>query len=248
MDIATAAYLFLAGVAGGLVNAVAGGATLITFPAMLAAGLPPLVANASNSIAVAPGHLVAALADRERLSSFDTRLIAAVAAALVGGGLGAILLFVTPARWFTAATPILIGLATIIFAAGKNLQNFLPGSFGGPSRPALLGVASVYGGYFGAGLGVILLAVLGLTGREEPRAANALKNLLATAVSLTTLVIFSLSGLVNWTATFVMLAGAVLGGITGGRLISFLPPHVVRGAVIVIGAAMTFIYAARFWF
>jgi uncharacterized membrane protein YfcA len=107
---------------------------------------------------------------------------------------------------------------------------------------------TVYGGYFGAGLGVMLLAVLSITGRENIRATNAFKNLLATATSLATITIFIVQGVIRWPETLVMLAGAVAGGILGGRLITVLPANIVRGTVIVLGIAMTIVYAARYWF
>src|SRR5215813_9636778 len=120
MDIGIGALLFGAGLAGGIANAMAGGATLITFPAMLASGLPPIVANASNAVAVTPGHVVAALADRARLPRFDRALGLALAASFGGGALGAILLLATPERLFTLLVPALIGIATLVFALGRQ--------------------------------------------------------------------------------------------------------------------------------
>jgi uncharacterized protein len=250
MDIGTIALLFGAGVIGGIVNAIAGGATLITFPAMLAAGLPPLIANASNAVAVTPGHFMAALADRRQLPAFDRRLAITVVIAMAAGAIGALLLLITPERLFTALVPALIGLATLIFALGGRIQIALSRRFrpqGDGVRHALLLPSAVYGGYFGAGLGVMLLALLAITGREEIRAINALKNLLATAVSLATVAIFAIQGVVRWPQTLLMLAGALSGGVLGGKLIAVLPPAIVRSLVIAIGAVMTGIYAWRYW-
>ncbi|WP_246669332.1 MULTISPECIES: sulfite exporter TauE/SafE family protein [unclassified Bradyrhizobium] len=238
----------MAGIIGGIVNAIAGGATLITFPAMLAAGLPALAANASNAVAVTPGHLMAALADHRRLPALDRRLAASAVVTIAGGAMGAGLLLVTPERFFTALVPALIGIATLIFAFGPRIQATLPQHGGDAVRDMLLLPTAMYGGYFGAGLGVMLLAVLTVAGREEFRAINALKNLLATAVSLTTLTIFAIEGLVHWPETFAMLTGALAGGVCGGRLIAVLPPSVVRLVVIVTGLSMTVIYAFRYWF
>lgn len=242
-----------AGLAGGLMNAVAGGATLITFPAMLAAGLPPIVANASNAVAVTPGHLVAAFADRAALPPFRGAALAGMAAALAGGTAGAVLLLVTPEAVFAMLVPALIAAATLVFGFAGRIQAGVARALGSDhgdyplARFLAVGPTAVYGGYFGGGLGVMLLAVLLMTGREEVRAANALKNLLATMVSMATVTIFTIQGAVAWPQTLVMLAGAVAGGFAGGRLMRVLPANVARAVVITIGAVTTAIYAARYW-
>jgi len=250
MDLAIAALLFSAGIAGGIVNAIAGGATLITFPAMIAAGLPPVVANASNALAVTPGHVFAAVADWRQFPARNGALAIVIAVAALGGAIGAVCLLVTPERVFTLLVPALIALATIAFAFGRHIQTILVRASSGRNavaRSAIMLPVTIYGGYFGAGLGVMLLAVLSITGREDIRAANALKNVLATATSLATIAIFIMHGLIRWPETLVMLAGAVIGGILGGRLIAILPAGVVRTAIITLGVVMTLIYAWRYW-
>jgi hypothetical protein len=249
MDAGLAAMLFAAGVAGGTANAIAGGATLITFPAMLAAGLPSIVANASNALAVLPGAFVAALADRSRLPSLSRTLGVVLLVSLAGGAGGAVLLMLTSERAFAMMVPALIGFATLVFAFGKRIQGAVKGlATGSPRlRAALVFPATVYGGYFGAGLGVMLMAVLSITGNEDIRSANALKNLCSTVANVTAVVFFVLSGLISWPESLVMLAGAAAGGYLGGRLISVLPPAAVRTAIIVIGTAVTAIYAWRMW-
>jgi uncharacterized protein len=248
MDIGIAAVLFGAGLAGGVANAMAGGATLITFPAMLAGGLPPIVANASNAVAVTPGHLVAAFADRARLPRLDGALGFALGASLVGGALGAILLLATPERLFTLLVPALIGIATLIFALGPRIRSGDGARARSDGlRSALLVPLSVYGGYFGGGSGVMYLAVLVVTGCEDVRQANVLKNLLATVVSAVTIAIFVGRGLVSWPETIAMLVGAVAGGFLGGRLIAVLRPATVRAVVVLAGTLMTLVYAWRYW-
>lgn len=249
MDIRITALLLTTGVAGGVANAIAGGATLITFPAMLAAGLPPIIANASNAVAVTPGHLVAAFADLAFRPTIDRRLAGALAATLVGGGFGALLLLITPERLFTLLVPGLTGIATLVYGFGRVLQRAVSGAgtASAGARATLLLPSAVYGGYFGAGLGVMLLAILTVTGREDVREANALKNLLATAVSGVTIAIFFAQGLVSWPETSVLLAGSVIGGFLGGQLIAILAPATVRAIVISVGTAMTAIYAWRYW-
>lgn len=249
MEMAVAAMLFGAGLVGGTANAIAGGATLVTFPAMMAAGLTPIVANASNALAVLPGALVAAVADRTRLPPAGRMLAGVLLSSLVGGAAGAVLLMITSERAFALMVPALIGFATLIFAFGRRIQSAVSGlASGAPGlRAALVFPATVYGGYFGAGLGVMLMAVLAITGREDIRAANALKNLCSTVANLTAVTVFVLRGLVSWPETLVMLAGAVAGGYAGGRLISVLPPPAVRCAIIVIGTLVTLVYAWRTW-
>ncbi|MGL4404640.1 MAG: sulfite exporter TauE/SafE family protein [Notoacmeibacter sp.] len=250
MDIKITSLLFGAGVLGGLINAIAGGATLITFPAMLAAGLPAIVANASNAVAVMPGHLVAAIADRDKLPAVNRRFLGVLMASLIGGGLGAGLLLITPERLFILLVPALIAFATLTFAFGKRIQHALPlaATERTSTRSGLVAATSTYGGYFGAGLGVMLLAVLTVTGQEDLRAANVLKNLLATAVSLTTVIIFTISGYISWPETVTMLIGALLGGLLGAKLIAVLPASIVRILIIATGCIMAVTYAFRFWF
>jgi uncharacterized membrane protein YfcA len=252
MDLSSAALLFVAGIAGGVANAIAGGATLITFPAMLAVGLPPVIANASNAVAVTPGHLVAAISDRAKLPPWRSTIIPLIGS-VIGGVAGAVLLLWTSERVFLLLVPALIASATLIFAFARPLQNAIRSVFGepktdeAPTRPLWLGLVSVYGGYFGAGLGIMLMAVLSITGREQLRTANALKNLFSTGVSLATLIIFWAQGVISWPHTLVMLAGAVIGGFTGGQLIRVLPPKAVRAIIITVGTGMTALYAWRYW-
>jgi uncharacterized membrane protein YfcA len=253
MELTIGLLLFGAGLAGGVANAIAGGATLITFPAMLAAGLPPVLANASNAVAVTPGHLIAACADRHVLPPADRRMLAAILAVLLGSTVGAVLLLTTPERLFTLLVPALIGVATVIFAFARPIQRSIAQAFGDtPSQPvatraALLVPTAIYGGYFGAGSGVMLLAILSVTGREDLRSANALKNLLASAVSAVTIVIFTVQGVVRWPDTLVMLTDAMCGGYLGGLLIKVLTPSVGRAVVIAFGVGMTVLYAYRYW-
>lgn len=244
-----------AGFLGGVANAIAGGATLITFPAMLLAGLPPIIANASNAVAVTPGHLLAACADWKKLPPLNAFTVKSTLATLLGGIIGAALLLFTPEYVFSLLVPALMGLATLVFAFARSIQFAMakPRADTGLSeinpayRIAMLGPAAVYGGYFGGGLGVILLAILPISGREDLRSANVLKNLLATAVSVTTLSIFTIRGAVRWPETIVMLVGAIVEGFLGGRLVRRLSSFLIRTIVIVGGVLMTAIYVWRYW-
>jgi uncharacterized membrane protein YfcA len=254
MTLGTVVLLFSAGIVGGLINALAGGATLITFPAMLSVGLPAIAANASNAVAISPGHLIAVVADRGKLPPLTARLVTFMAVATLGGAVGACVLLVLPERLFTLPVPALIAFATGLFALAPRIQSWA-GRNGGAAQSssttisaAFLAAASVYGGFFGAGLGVILTAALAITEPNDIRATKALKNLLATCVALAAMVIFIARGVVQWHETIVMLAGTAMGGYGGGFLIRVLPAIWVRWFVIVAGAAMTIIYAIQYWF
>lgn len=252
MGLEIALLLFAAGIAGGVINALAGGATLLTFPAMLAAGLPPVTANASNAVAIVPGHLLAVLADHRKLQPVDLRLGISVLICLIGGILGALLLLALPERLFVLPVPALIGAATLLFLFSPRIAAWAEARRNGaaPSRLAgssVLAFAAIYGGFFGAGLGVILTAVLAIADPHDIRRVKALKNLLATSVSLAAVTIFVLQGAVRWPQTLAMLAGALLGGYLGGYLVRILPGSVVRWFVIATGAVMTVVYAVKYW-
>jgi uncharacterized membrane protein YfcA len=248
VDFADAFILTGAGFLGGIMNALAGGATLLTFPAMLATGLPPVVATASNALAVTPGHTMAAIADRAMVPR-DRSVVVGLLLTTIGGFVGAILLLATSDRLFTLLVPALIAVATALFALGPRLQKLTANrSHGTGARSGWLLPVSVYGGYFGAGLGVMLLALLTLTGKDSLRTLNALKNLYATVAALAGVVIFVVSGTINWPSTLVMLVGALAGGFAGGKLVGVLPAAVVRTAIVTLGAAMTLVYAWRYWF
>jgi uncharacterized protein len=251
MDPQTALLLFSAGICGGIMNAIAGGATFITFPAMMAAGLPPIIANASNSVAIMPGNLLAAWADRGKLPPLQGRTAPMIAAAFLGGIIGSLTLLATPERVFNLLIPALIGIATLVFASSSRIQAGLARKAQAKNRPALrlavLTAISAYGGYFGAGVGIMMLAALSITDRAELRTLNALKNLLSTAVAAAAAIIFIAKGGVSWPQTLVMLSGAILGGFAGGKLVQVLPTPVVRRFIIFIGSAMTAVYAWRYW-
>jgi uncharacterized membrane protein YfcA len=253
MDWHTGVLLVCAGIVGGLMNALAGGATLITFPAMLAAGLTPVIANASNAVAIFPGHLIAAFADREKLPAFDRRLLYLTAAGICGGAMGAFVLLAIPERFFVLPVPALIAFATLLFAFAPRIQAWSSRRKPKPDIPsstkgvAVLAAASVYGGFFGAGLGVILTAVLAITEPNDIRAIKVLKNLLATWVTFTAIVIFISKGMVQWHETLYMLCGAIAGGYAGGLLIRVLPANCVRYFVIVAGVLMSVVYAIKYW-
>jgi len=256
MEAQAALMLFAAGLAGGIVTAIVGGASLITFPALLAAGLPAIVANASNSVALTPANFIAGLADLKRLPPWDRSLGGLIVIAVAGSVAGALLLLVTPEKAFTTIIPLLIGMATILFAASGRIRLWLAarparrvgadGSSGGLGM-LLFAPVAVYGGYFGAGMSVMLLALLSISRAEEFRANNVLKNLLSGLTGLVAVVVFVYQGVVAWPPTLVTMAGGLAGGFLGGRLVRVLNAELVRWVVITVGAVLTLVYAWRYW-
>ena len=252
MDTSSGILLFAAGLAGGIVTAMVGGASLITFPALLAAGLPAIVANASNTVALAPGNLAAALADVERIPRWDRSFAALALISTVGSGAGAALLLATPEKAFTAVVPLLIGFATVLFALAGRIRLWIASraASGAPSTGSealLFAPVAVYGGYFGAGMSVMILAILSVTRADEFRVSNVIKNLLSALTSFVAVAVFVLKGTVAWPSTLVVMGGAIIGGFVGGKLARVLPSELMRRIVIVVGAVLTVVYARRYW-
>lgn len=252
MDGQSGLLLFGAGLAGGIVTAMVGGASLITFPALLAAGLPAIAANASNTVALTPGNIVAGLADLERMPRWDRSFASLALVSVAGSVAGAVLLLATPEKAFTAVVPLLIGFATVLFALSARIRLWiLSRAAGAPLSTGwntlLFAPVAVYGGYFGAGMSVLILAILSVSRADEFRTANVIKNLLSGLTSFVAVVVFVLQGMVAWPPTLVVMAGAVIGGFLGGRLARVLPPELLRWIVITVGTALTLIYARRYW-
>lgn len=237
------------GLLGGVWNAVAGGATLFTFPALMAAGLPPLVANATNFLALLPSNAAALPAYAREVRQVGRALVPLVIVSGLGAILGSILLIYSVPQVFERLIPGLILTATLLFAFGDTLRAKLLDIAGGTRTEAMvfagLFVASVYGGYFGAGLGIILLAVAQIMGFSDFHVANAIKNLLATSFSLLSIFVFGLGGLIAWPQAFAMMAGSTVGGYLGGRLAKYVNPQLLRGAVILFGLVLSSVYAWR---
>jgi uncharacterized membrane protein YfcA len=246
--------LVAAGIAGGIMAAIVGGAAVVTFPAMLAAGLPPVMATVGNTIALTPGLFIAALYDRSQLPPFDWSFIAVVLASIAGGLTGALLLVLTPERVFAALVPLLLGFATVLFAYAGRISTWLAAqtaAHGGARRwiapAATLLPVSIYGGYFGAGLGVLVLGVLSVATKGDYRSANTTKNLVTSINSATAAVMFSLQGVVSWPATLSLMTGMLVGCLIGARVAQVMPNHAARRLVVLVGALLTAIFAWRYW-
>ncbi|HMK65196.1 MAG TPA: sulfite exporter TauE/SafE family protein [Thermodesulfobacteriota bacterium] len=240
----------LAAVFGGAVNALAGGGTLITFPALTAMGVPPVAANITNTVALCPGYLGGTFAQLKELKGQEKRLWLYAPTGMIFGVVGGLLLLKTGDRTFVRLVPYLILLATGLLAVQERLRSWLlrraARTEGGLSHETLsilpIGLASIYGGYFGAGLSVIVLAVLGLVIEDSLTRLNAVKQVIAFSVNISTAVFFLFSGQVVWMATLVMAVGALIGGALGGRLAGRIRPSLLRAIVIVIGLVVAVIY------
>src|SRR5262249_15043406 len=224
----------------------------ITFPTLLGLGLPPIAANATNAVGLSLSNFMAAMADWRRRPSWGRSLSWLFVVNVVGGAVGGVFVLGAPADLLILLVPALIGGATLLFALGPWIQRHLPiGEKGGlhMARVAFpIFLSSIYGGYFGAALGVINLAILSIGGLTDFRSTNVLKNILITGVSASSVWVYVWQGAVVWPAMVALMAGSVGGGYAGGYLIRVLPPRGVRVGIIAFGVAATVIYAGRYWF
>ena len=242
----------LAAVAAGAVNALAGGGTLITFPMLVAVGVPAVAANVTNTVALCPGYLGATFAQMKDLRGQEGRLRFLVPASVVGGILGGVLLIYTNERIFSELVPYLILLAAGLLAVQGPVRTWIVRRRGeGAGHPSdvwamiPVGLAAVYGGYFGAGLSVIVLAVLGLVLDDTLTRLNALKQAISFSVNIAAAIFFLFSGKVLWLVALVMAVGALLGGVLGGKLAGKIQPSVLRWLVVTIGIVVAVIYFVR---
>jgi uncharacterized membrane protein YfcA len=248
----TVIWIALAALVAGAVNAVAGGGTFLAFPALTAlGGISEKAANVACTIGLWPGSAASILPARRDLGALPRRvLIIYSLLCLAGGTLGSMLLLYTPVHDFSLAIPWLLGFATLVFAMGRRIAAFAKKNTQGPRSPIwlfIVGVAqfivAIYGGYFGAGIGILTLAGLSLTGLGEMRRLNALKVLLSTMTNLSAAVVF-LFGPVEWRFVGPMAVCSIVGGIVGMVGAQRLPQTVVRGIVLVVGITLTCVY---FW-
>jgi len=244
------ALLAVAAFAAGVLNAIAGGGSFLTFPALVFAGVPPIVANATSALAVSPGYLGSTLGFKAELAQLPTRrLRRETLIAAAGGVAGALLLLVTPAHVFQGLIPWLLLFATALFVLGPWLAGRQPVP-AGQAHPAerwrgagLAGVA-VYGGYFNGGLGILLMALYSVTGEKNLHTTNALKNLNSLVLSILSVVTFAIAGAIAWGPAILMMMCATVGGYAGARWSKKLPIPWVRGVVIATGLVMSGLF---FW-
>ncbi|MFI2302266.1 sulfite exporter TauE/SafE family protein [Actinacidiphila glaucinigra] len=237
--------VFAAGIGAGTINTVVGSGTLITFPVLLAVGLPPVTANVSNTLGLVPGSISGAIGYRRELAGQGPRLLRLGATALVGGLTGAMLLLTLPSRAFDTIVPVLIAIALVLVVVQPRLSRALQArrsgngtsvpEHGGPVLLVGLLLAGMYGGYFGAAQGVIYLSLMGVLLEESWQRINAAKNVLALIVNGVAAVFFLFVADFDWTAVALIAAGAALGGVLGARVGRRMPPVALRGVIVVVG-------------
>lgn len=245
----------LAAIAAGIINALAGGGTLITFPVLIALGLPAITANVTNTVALCPGYLGGTLAQRDDLANQMHRLWFVVPAGIIGGLIGGILLVITSEKLFTILVPFLILFASTLLAMQNKVRNLIiqhqnrdtaHNSVLSSALPFFFILpAAIYGGYFGAGLSVILLAVLSIMINDSITRLNALKQVIALVTNVSAAIFFIFSGQVDWLVALIMAVGALAGGVIGGKLASKVKPAALRLIVVVIGFSIGIIYLIK---
>ena len=252
MGIEQAIFLFVAGVLGGALNAVAGGGSFIAFPALLFTGVPPIPANATNTVALWTGTTASGGAYRSRLDIPRRVLVPLLLASFVGGIAGALLLLKTPAHTFMRVLPWLMLGATLLFVFSRRLAAGRAAGIGHEATTAAIVGASifelfvaVYGGYFGGGMGIVNLAMLATVGMTDIHEMNALKSVLGSAVNGVAVVVFVVKRAVYWPQAIVMIVGALLGGYFGAHYALRLPQSWVRWFVILVGTGMTAYFFVR---
>lgn len=237
--------VFVVGFVASAINAIAFGGSLISFPTLIWLGLPPLIANATNTAAVWPGSLGAVWGYRREIAHTAPRMYWLIIPSIAGALAGAALLRVTPEDVFDRLVPLLILFATLLFAVQERIQRFLniaPEHHGSMWFAAAMGfqfLVSVYGGYYGAGMGILMLAALAILGHEDIHQMNGLKNLLAVFINAVAAGYFVIVGMVRGTDAIVMACGATIGGVAAAGLARRMGRTAVRRAVIVVGFAMT---------
>lgn len=249
-----AAALAGAAAVAGVINSVAGGGTIVSFPVAVALGLPPITANATNAVALSPASIASAFAYRRELDQDRKVLRLFLPPAVVGGVAGALLLLLTPQRIFDAIIPVLVFFTTLLLLA-QNLRRARPAPAGAewhvPQRPLVAVLLQltigVYGGYFGGGMGIMMLALLGRMGGSDIHRMNGVKSVLGAAINGVASIAFVVAGTVDARAGAIMAAGAVLGGFAGAAVARRVRPALVRWVVVAIGFALSIVLAYRRW-
>jgi hypothetical protein len=253
LDLATIAMLAASGLAAGAVNALAGGGTFFTFGALVAAGLPPVVANATSAVAVTPGNLSSSWSYRAEIRANLRRFAILMLVSLIGGAGGAYILTQTKNDAFRLVVPWLLLFATLLFAASPWIVRAAK-ALAPSAEPTSGGVAaglsfqllvSIYGGFFGAGMGIVMLAALAITEGDDFHLINAAKNVCSTVIQLAAVVMFVLSGLVSWPETIVVAAASLAGGFAGVAFGRRMPVAAIRWLVIAVGTALTVYFFVR---
>ena len=253
MPLITFLLAFLAALAAGFINAVAGGGTLVSFPVLMALGLPPVAANVTNTVALCPGYFGGVFAQRKDFANQERRLYTILPLSMIGGIAGGLILLHTGERAFNGIVPYLILLACMLLAIQVQVKKWMQSRSGKTQNTlikrigaaTLLFLASLYGGYFGAGVSVIVIAILGLIYDDSLTSLNVLKQAISFSINISAAIYFAFSGKVDWKFALVMMLGAVSGGLLGGRLAGRIKPGLLRWIVIVVGCSAALIYLLK---
>ncbi len=256
MDLLTILFLAGTGVVAGIIATMVGGAAVVIYPALIATGVSPQLAAVCNLASVMPATMLASLADRSQLPPFDRAFAGLIVASIVGAGLGAMLLVHTPERLFAQIVPLLLGFATLLFAFSERISAWLRARAEGRGHAIALNLSSLkmvlpvsfYGGYFGAGVGILMLGVFSLATGGDYRSANVAKNFVSSLNGLAATLVFATQGAVLWPQTLALAVGTVAGGLIGAYVARVIPRAVIRVLIVVVGAALTVAFARRYWF
>jgi hypothetical protein len=240
--------LLIAAFLAGALNSIAGGGSFLTFPALVYTGVPPVPANASNTVALVPGSLASVVAYRRefsRVKGLNLKLWYVVS--LAGGLIGAVLLLRTSDSMFRHIAPWLLLFATLLFTFGRQVSEMLRGRLHAsePLMMMILFPIAVYGGYFGGGIGIMMLAAFRLYGLTDIHVMNAMKTLIGGSLNAVAVVVFVLAHEVYWRQSLIMMGAAILGGYFGAHFSRYLPQALIRGIVILVGLAMTAYFFLR---
>ena len=246
------ALLLAAAFTAGALNAVAGGGSFLTLPALVFTGVPPVIANATGTVALLPGYMAGAWGFKDDMQSPPgLSMKQVVALSLIGGSAGAALLLFTPDATFRKVVPWLLLAATAMFAFGPQLRAWAAGKNSAHATPSMAKAAAgmlivaIYGGYFNGGLGILLLALFGLLGQTSLNAMNGMKNLVSALLTAIAVVIYAVGGIVEWKQAIVMMVAATLGGYLGARVARKIAPHVLRWGIVATGLVMAGLFFAK---
>lgn len=242
-----------AAISAGFINAVAGGGTLVSFPVLIALGLPPVAANVTNTVALCPGYISGVFSQRKDFAAQKKRLLTILPLSIAGGIAGGLILLNTGEKAFNGIVPYLILLACLLLAIQVPVKQWMQSRAGHQhagfmkrtGAASVLFLASVYGGYFGAGVSVIVLAILGLIYDDSITRLNVLKQAISFSINVSAAIYFSFSGKVDWAFAGVMMLGAVTGGLLGGKFAGQIKPGVLRWIVIFVGCTAALIYLLK---
>ena len=249
MDVTHAVLIAVAAFTAGAVNAVAGGGSLITFPVLVASGLPAITASMTNTVAMCPGYFGAVLAQRSDLAGQSGRVWRLLPLSIVGSLAGAYILLHTSERAFQTIVPFLLLFAAGLLALQGKLRKYITEHTGGQRPMAVaalpVGAAAIYGAYFGAGMGVIILAILAVVIDDKLIRTNALKQLMSLLINTCAAIVFLIFGELDWQVALIIAVASLAGGLAGGKLATKIPEVVLRGVAIAVALGVAAVYFAK---